>query len=254
MINERVLVVDDNDSFRGLMQAHLQRHGFQVEAANDGIEALERVAHNGPYAVMVSDMMMPRMNGLELVREARRIDPHLQIVVITAATTLELAIAAMRGEGAFDYLLKPLETIGELSLAVERAVAHRMLQLERQALQERLARQVEQLQTVVYYTGDAILAADGGDVLTVANPAATRLLGHDQLVGQPARDALPQVLHTLVLSWRSTGDLGAETYELHWPTDRVQSVSLAALPSIGAVSRPGWVMVLRDVTHLQVQA
>ena len=97
MIDLRVLVVDDNDSFRGLMATHLSRSGYRVDMAVDGLEALELIRRApGTYAVMVTDLMMPRLNGLELVREARHVDPQLQVVVITAATTLEMAIAALQ--------------------------------------------------------------------------------------------------------------------------------------------------------------
>ncbi|HRE29309.1 MAG TPA: response regulator [Anaerolineales bacterium] len=192
---------------------------------------------------------MPRLNGLELVREARRLDPNLQIVVITAATTLEMAIAALRAEGAYDYLLKPLEAIGELTVAVERAAAHRELQIEQLRLRDQLAQQAAQFQTVVYYSSDAILAADSRDVLTVCNPAATRLLGQDAPIGQAAHSMLPALLATLLVSWRSKPEPEAQTFEVRWPTHRqLQSVALAPLPGNG--TRPGWVMVLRDVSHL----
>jgi len=246
----RVLVVDDNDSFRGLMATHLSRSGFRVDVAVDGLEALELIRRAPKaYGVMVTDLMMPRLNGLELVREARRLDPNLQIVVITAATTLEMAIAALRAEGAYDYLLKPLEAIGELTVAVERAAAHRELQIEQLRLRDQLAQQAAQFQTVVYYSSDAILAADSRDVLTVCNPAATRLLGQDAPIGQAAHSMLPALLATLLVSWRSKPEPEAQTFEVRWPTHRqLQSVALAPLPGNG--TRPGWVMVLRDVSHL----
>ncbi len=250
MSDLRILVVDDNDSFRGLMATHLSRSGYRVDMAVDGLEALELIRRTpGAYGVMVTDLMMPRLNGLELVREARRLDPQLQVVVITAATTLEMAIAALRAEGAYDYLLKPLEAIGELTVAVERAAAHRELQVEQIHLRDQLAQQAAQFQTVVYYSSDAILAADSRDVLTVCNPAAARMLGQETPIGRMANAVLPSLLGTLLSSWRARPDPVAQTFEVRWPTpDQLQSVALAPLPANS--SRPGWVMVLRDVSHL----
>ncbi len=250
MSDLRVLVVDDNDSFRGLMATHLSRSGYRVDMAVDGLEALELIRRApGTYGVMVTDLMMPRLNGLELVREARHVDPQLQVVVITAATTLEMAIAALRGEGAYDYLLKPLEAIGELTVAVERAAAHRELQIEQLKLRDQLAHQAAQFQTVVYYSSDAILAADSRDVLTVCNPAAARIIGQETPVGQVASTVLPSLLATLVASWRAKPDPAAQTFEVRWPSNKqLQSVALAPLPANS--TRPGWVMVLRDLSHL----
>src|SRR3972149_11194742 len=127
MAQERVLVVDDDDSLLNMMLLHLKRRGY------DGVQALEALQASGPgsFAVLVTDLMMPRMNGQTLLHEAHRLDPYLEGIMITAAATVESAIGVMRDESAFDYLLKPLETINELSVAVSRAADHRRLRLER---------------------------------------------------------------------------------------------------------------------------
>lgn len=249
MAGERVLVVDDNDAFRNLMVTHLQRRGYDVDFAVDGLDALNVICTRGPFAVMVTDLMMPNLSGLELIREARRLDENLQIVVITAASTLETAIAAMRAEGAYDYLLKPLEVIGELSVAVERAAAHRRLKLEREELRARLATEASRLIAIIARTGDAIIAADADNILNVVNPAASRLLGRQNLMGQPAGAVLPSQLLTLLQNWQTVGGCRPATLELSWTDNTVQMVSLTSLAQTDG--RAGWVMVLRDITHLK---
>lgn len=249
MTGERVLVVDDNDAFRNLMATHLQRRGYDVDSAVDGLDALNVIRSRGPFAVMVTDLMMPNLSGLELIREVRQLDENLQIVVITAAATLETAIAAMRAEGAYDYLLKPLEVVSELSVAVERAAAHRHLKLEREELRARLAAEASRLIAVIARTGDAIIAADADDVLSVVNPAAARLLGRDNLMGQPVSSALPGSLLTLLQNWQAVGGRRPATLELPWADNTVQMVSLTSLAQTDG--RAGWVMVLRDITHLK---
>lgn len=249
MSAERVLVVDDNDAFRSLMATHLQRRGYSVEVARDGLEALQTMRQKGPFAVMVTDLMMPNMSGLELIREVRKFEEHVQVVVITAAATLETAISAMRADGAYDYLLKPLEVIGELSVAVERAAMHRRLRLEREELQAKLAMEATRLQTLIAHTGDAIISADADGVLAVVNPAAARLLNQQDLVGQPATARLPAALVTLVRNWESVGGKRPVMMEVPWAGSSVQMVSLTTLAQPDG--REGWVMVLRDVTHLK---
>ena len=93
------------------------------------------------------------------------------------------------------------------------------------------------------------ITADSRDVLTVCNPAATRILGQEAPVGQLASTVLPSLLATLIASWRAKPDPIAQTFEVRWPSNKqLQSVALAPLPA--SSSRPGWVMVLRDVSHL----
>lgn len=249
MPGERVLVVDDNDAFRSLMATHLQRRSYEVESARDGLEALRVLREKGTFAVMVTDLMMPNMSGLELIREVRKFDEHLQVVVITAAATLETAISAMRADGAYDYLLKPLEVIGELSVAVERAAAHRRLRLEREELQAKLAMEANRLQTLIAHTGDAIIAGDADGNLTVVNPAGARLLNREMWMGQPAAAILPPALATLLRNWQSAGGRRPTMMEVPWGDDRVQLVNLTTLAEPDG--RQGWVMVLRDVTHLK---
>lgn len=249
MPGERVLVVDDNDAFRSLMATHLQRRSYEVESARDGLDALRVLREKGPFAVMVTDLMMPNMSGLELIREVRKFDEHLQVVVITAAATLETAISAMRADGAYDYLLKPLEVIGELSVAVERAAAHRRLRLEREELQAKLAMEANRLQTLIAHTGDAIVAGDADGNLTVVNPAGARLLNREMWMGQPAAGILPAALAQLLRNWQSAGGRRPTMLEVPWGDDRIQLVNLTALAEPDG--RLGWVMVLRDVTHLR---
>ncbi|MBP7690839.1 MAG: response regulator [Anaerolineales bacterium] len=249
MPGERVLVVDDNDAFRSLMATHLQRRGYAVESARDGLDALQVLRGQAQFAVMVTDLMMPNMSGLELIREVRKFDEHVQVVVITAAATLETAISAMRADGAYDYLLKPLEVIGELSVAVERAAAHRRLRLEREELQAKLAMEANRLQTLIAHTGDAIIAGDADSNLTVVNPAGARLLGKEMWVGQPAFNLLPPALATLLRNWQSAGGRRPTMLEIPWHNNGVQLVNLTTLAEPDG--RPGWVMVLRDVTHLR---
>lgn len=250
MNGAKVLVVDDDEAFLDLMASHLKRHGYAVEAAGGGAEALSLFRERGPFSVLVTDLSMPVMDGLELMAHARQLDPWLEVVIITAAGTMESAISALHQDGAYDYLLKPLESINQLSLAVWRAAAHRQLRVEKERLQARLAAEAERLRALIGNTSDAILASDAQGVISVANAAAQRLLGREDLVGQEAAQALPQPLAAPLQEWLAVGGNQPSAIEVSWPAGAVQRVSLSRLPPTDQ-EIDGWVMVVSDITHLR---
>ncbi|NDY42506.1 sigma-54-dependent Fis family transcriptional regulator [Dissulfurirhabdus thermomarina] len=121
----RILVVDDERPLATLLSRILQDAGYQVETAHSGREALERVGAFSPNLVL-TDLKMPDISGLELLRQVRSERPEVDFILLTAYATVETAVQAMK-DGALDYLVKPLKEPEELRLAVRRA-------LERQAL------------------------------------------------------------------------------------------------------------------------
>ncbi len=103
--DDTVLVVDDNPGVRNSLQLTLQKQGYHVVLAADGREALDLV-RSDHIRVMIADLKMPGMDGLELLRAARRLDPRLEVIVITGYGTVQKAVQAMK-EGAVDFILKP---------------------------------------------------------------------------------------------------------------------------------------------------
>lgn len=116
-----VLVVDDKELMRDSVAAALRRAGFEVSTADRGEGALEHIAQRRPD-VVVTDLKMPGLSGIELLDRIRRIDDELPVVLMTAFGTIETAVEAMR-LGAFDYITKPFEG-DELVIAIKRAVTH----------------------------------------------------------------------------------------------------------------------------------
>jgi len=178
------------------------------------------------------------------------VDARLEVIVITAAASVETAIAAMREDGAYNYLMKPLENINELSLAVKRAAAYRRLQLDREALQARAQAETERLQLLIANISDAILAADAQGKLTVINPAAARLLGRSNLIGSAALTSLPRPLAIVLSNWYATSSQRPAVIEITWPEKATQMVSLTPIVDSQGTA-DGWVMVIRDVSHLK---
>jgi two-component system response regulator AtoC len=123
-MKHRVLLVDDDAAIRDTFAHHLGRADFSIATADSAESALTMIADVDPD-VVVTDVRMPGMNGLELVRLLRERIPGLNVVVITAYEDKETAVGAMRA-GAFDYLVKPLD-LDQIELVLERASRDRRL-------------------------------------------------------------------------------------------------------------------------------
>jgi DNA-binding response OmpR family regulator len=113
----RILVVDDEAGIRELLSKTLALADYDVEAAGDGRAAIERL-RAGSYDLLVTDLKMPGMDGLSLIREARRLAPELPIIIITAFSTESSAIEAIN-LGVAGYLTKPFRIAKILSTAAK---------------------------------------------------------------------------------------------------------------------------------------
>jgi two-component system response regulator HydG len=131
----RVLVVDDEPAARGGLQKLLAAEGYDVDVAEDGVAALA-VAAEHPPDVVVTDLKMPNMDGIELMKKLRESDASVPIIVATALGDVNNAVHAMRA-GADDYLTKPID-FDALVVAVERAVERRDLRVEAENLRRQI--------------------------------------------------------------------------------------------------------------------
>lgn len=111
----RILVVDDEDEVRQLVAEFLEAKGYSVITAATGLEALTAVKHYQPDLVLM-DIMMPKMNGLETIQRIRQIDRRVGIIMMTAVEDESVAREAMKRD-AYDYITKPLD-FGYLELAI----------------------------------------------------------------------------------------------------------------------------------------
>jgi DNA-binding NtrC family response regulator len=134
--SSRILIVDDEANARAALAEILRQENFAVETAADGFKALARMEDFTPDLVL-TDLKMPGMDGVELLRKVREADPEIPCVLMTAFGAVETAVSAMR-EGAADYLTKPLNT-DELLVVLERALERRRLRRETATLRGQLA-------------------------------------------------------------------------------------------------------------------
>jgi two-component system NtrC family response regulator len=133
----RILVVDDQPAQRELITGFLRKQNFEVLPAESGEKALEKF-RSEPFDLVLTDMKMPGMSGLELLKALREINPEATVIVITAYGTVETAVAAVKA-GAADYLTKPVN-LEELLYRIEQVKERRRLLSENVELREALQR------------------------------------------------------------------------------------------------------------------
>jgi two-component system response regulator PilR (NtrC family) len=131
----RILVVDDERSMRELLQIVLRREGHQVRLAEDGRAAVAELERDA-VDVLISDIKMPGMTGVDVLREAKRIDPDIVGIMVTAYASTDTAVEALR-LGAYDYLTKPFD-VEELKAKVRNALERRTLRQENVLLKRAL--------------------------------------------------------------------------------------------------------------------
>lgn len=141
MTKARILIVDDEEAIREVVSTLLEAQGYRCGSVSNGRLAKEFLIKN-PVDMVLSDMMMPEMDGLSLVEWLRKAEPDIPVIMVTAMHDLSTALEAIR-RGAYDYILKPFEK-DQLFLGVRRALEHRRLVLENRNYQRNLENLVEE--------------------------------------------------------------------------------------------------------------
>jgi DNA-binding NtrC family response regulator len=131
----QILVVDDEPEMRETCRKILGRQGHEISLAESGEAALQKL-RDQPIDLAILDLRLPDLDGLEVLRRAKKINPDIIAIMITAHGTVDTAIEAVR-EGAFDYLLKPF-SMAQLEITTERGLNHRRLMEENRELQGEL--------------------------------------------------------------------------------------------------------------------
>jgi DNA-binding NtrC family response regulator len=133
----KILLVEDKDSLRQMLSTAIRKAGFQVEEAADGNIAAEKIRKQ-PYNLVISDLRLPTLSGVEILKIQKEIDPNIPVLLMTAYGSIEEAVEAMK-LGAFDFLPKPVD-ISHLLLLINRAFEQRRLLVENILLKEEFQR------------------------------------------------------------------------------------------------------------------
>jgi DNA-binding response OmpR family regulator len=233
MAEPRVLIAEDDEALLSLISRRLDRAGFQNDQATDGRVALSLIDQN-EYDLVLSDIYMPGATGLEILRAAKLRDAHLQVVIMTAAATLENAIEALNN-GAFGYLTKPFHHLAVIDNMVARALEFRQLikdnlrmaEIQRRRgdmLEEEVTDRIQRyssqqrvmLDLLSHLTDGIVLTEPGGEVI-LTNAAADEWLDKEmEALDRPIRQYLAEL-------WKQT----AATSQLIHVGDTLLRISAA---------------------------
>lgn len=176
----RVLVVDDEKFIRDILADFLGMEGYEVRTAEDGVSALHEMQRH-PYDVVISDLKMPKMGGIELLDEISKRNPNVLTVIMTGFGTVETAIDAMK-RGAYDYVLKPFK-VEEVVHIIQRALEKQRLSAENLRLREAVS---------LYKVSEAIAAS----------------LSLDEVMATVCDTALHEIRADFVSTWLDDGEGG----------------------------------------------
>lgn len=232
----QVLVVDDETNLRRVLAAVLEREGYDVLVAGDGREALG-ILHTHHVDLVVTDVRMPEVDGMTLLREVQRIDADIPVIMITAHSTVDNAVEALKG-GAFDYLTKPFEQ-SEVKEVVRRALHTRKI----------AERETYRSSVINVWEGSTVVGSSPAAMALMHSlEEAARRESHVLFVGErgTGKELLARTLH------RVSSRQMAPFVKLHCETTGVEALGaeLFGLPPtlFGGVPRPGKVELAEDGT------
>jgi two-component system cell cycle sensor histidine kinase/response regulator CckA len=235
----RILVVDDEPELRSVLVESLQKQGYEAVGCSSGRKALAELRQHD-FDLLLTDLMMPEMDGITLLKAALEIDPHVICIMVTGQGTIQTAVDAMQ-TGAFDYVLKPFR-IQTLLPVLTRAMNLRHLQLENVQLRETVA--IHSLcqtiaftldaQTVLSKLADAALQQSDADEVSILLPtndgtelyvAAVRGEKRERLLGE--RVPLQESISSWVARERKplilNGEVRDERFVALWPRSDIRS-------------------------------
>src|SRR5512139_1160402 len=177
-----IVVIDDEQIMREGCSRILSKDGWAVICAENGTKGLEEIkGQSEKIDVILLDLMMPGMSGMEVLDQVRVTNPNLLVIVITGYATVESAVETMK-KGAYDFIPKPF-TPDQLRIIVRRALEKRALQKEAEFLRKErerslrdIATEKSKIKTIINCMGDGVLVCDRDSCIVLSNPAASRML------------------------------------------------------------------------------
>ncbi|MBN1102003.1 MAG: response regulator, partial [Deltaproteobacteria bacterium] len=178
----KILVVDDEKRIRDACHTMLTNEGFEVALAENGFAGLKKIEEEH-FDIILLDLMMPGMRGIDLLTHVKGKHPDTLVIVITGYATLEHAIEAMK-KGAFDFISKPFSP-QDLRTVTGKAIEYiRTL--------EDIAHEKSRMGVLINHISDGVMATDNQRRVALANPAFLRMIGHqgESIIGKPVTDLI----------------------------------------------------------------
>src|SRR3972149_5093044 len=258
-----ILVIDDEQIMREGCSRILSKDGWAVITAENGNQGLDEYQiRSESMDVILLDLMMPGMSGMEVLERLRTVDPTLLVIVIPGYATVESAVEAMK-KGAYDFIPKPF-TPDQLRIVVKRALERRALQKEADFLRgerERSLRDIatekSKIKTIINCMGDGVLVCDRDSCMVLTNPAASRMLNipEPSLLGNfLSQSNLPlELSRTIEESLTAKGtDYTSISQELSFGESGEIFLRAHTAPVRNDIGETmGSVTVLQDISHLK---
>ena len=256
----KILVVDDDAFVREMLSSILEASGYVVETAENGQDAIDKYIADPGISLIVSDVNMPEMDGIQLIKELRKKSLDVPIIMVTSVSSISVAVDAL-SSGAIDYVLKDEGIQETINITVKRALEKHQLKLQNIQLIADLAAKTTELEdTLSFLTAiinnmpDGLLVTNAQTLITLANPALGKMFGvkETELVGKACQDVFSGNLAPLIEKDCSKSD-SSRTTQVELEDGRTGSAVIAAIHKKQAFSgKPdefiGNIMIVRDVT------
>ena len=259
----KIMVIDDEKIMRDGCARILSEHGWSVLPAENGSVGLAELQKSPKEIdIILLDLMMPGMSGMEVLEKVQALDDTLLVIIITGYATVASAVEAMK-KGAYDFIAKPF-TPDQLRIVIKRALERRRLQREAEFLRserERSLRDVatekSRVKTIINCMGDGILVCDRDSCIVLVNPAAGRMLeiSESRLLGNfVSQSNFPLELSKTIEESQKAGDSAYTSISQELIIGKAQEMFLRAhtAPVRNDLSEiMGTVTVLQDISYLK---
>jgi two-component system, OmpR family, phosphate regulon sensor histidine kinase PhoR len=246
----KVLVVDDEKRIRDACYTMLSNQGFKVALAENGFAGLKKIEEEH-FDVILLDLMMPGMRGIDLLTHVKGKHPDTLVIVITGYATLEHAIEAMK-KGAFDFISKPFSP-QDVRLVIGKAIEYiRTL--------EDIAQEKSRMGVLINHISDGVMATDMQKNMALANPAFLRMIGHqgESAIGRPVTDFIQNqrlievIDQALSMPAEEFGEVTEEFVDGALSNSMDEVLAVRCVPFRDRMHRNlGTVTVIHDITALK---
>lgn len=254
MSGDRILIIDDEADIALILKLQLEDAGYRTVRARDGAEGLDLIARE-QFDLILLDIRMPRMDGIEVLERIRRDRPDLVVVMMTAHGSEDIAVEAMK-KGAVDYISKPFSS-DDMKKRVERAIQFNRTRLENERLQGEVEEERRKMEAILRGMADLLVAVDRQGLVMTLNRAAEKLLGVEanSVHAVPVEELLPADIPAERLPCRQVLATGEPCLDAAYTLqlgNRSIPVLSSATPLLNAAGEMiGSMEIIRDISALR---